>query len=123
VDANIYNNIFTVYKHRLPVRLRYGFETINIKSSLMVKLSITIITKLCDIDNLFSLHLCAHVCVNLYESAVGITAVNGGQGLNSERSVFHFSCILASMTHDLDWMPSSEGCHCVLTTALLGTDS
>lgn len=65
MDANIYNNIFTVYKHRLPVRLGYGFGTINIKSSLTQKLSITVVTKLCDADNLFSFPLCAHVCVNL----------------------------------------------------------
>jgi hypothetical protein len=32
--------------------------------------------------------------------------MDGGQGLKSERTVFSFSCILASMTHDLDWMPS-----------------
>jgi hypothetical protein len=49
--------------------------------------------------------------------------VDGGQGLKSERTVMCFSCILASMTHDLNWMPSSEGCHFVITTALLGTDS
>jgi len=87
----------------------------------MLKLSVAVITKLCDFDNLFSLHLCAHVCVNLYESAVGIATMDGGQGMKSQRTVFRFSCILASVTHGLDWMPSSEGCHCVITTALLGT--
>lgn len=116
MDVNIYNSIFTVYKHRLPVRLGYGFE--SIKSSLMLKFSITIITKLCDVENLFSLRMCAHVCVNLYESAYGIATMDGGQGLKSERTVLHFSCILASMTHDIDRMPSSEWCHCVITTAL-----
>lgn len=116
---NIYNNICTVYKWTLPVRLGYVFETINIESSLMLKLSSTIITKLCDVDNLFSLHLCAHVCVNLYETTVGIATMDGGQGLKSERTVFCFSCILASVTHYLHWMPSSDCCHCVITTALV----
>ena len=72
---------------------KYG----NIKSSLMLKFSVTIIIELCDVDNLFSLHLCAHDCVNLYESAVGIATMDGGQGLKSEGTVFCFSCIMASM--------------------------
>jgi hypothetical protein len=57
----------------------------------------------------------------LWESAFGIATMDGGQGLRSERTVFRFSCILASLTHDLDWMPSC--CHFVTTTALLVTDS
>jgi len=54
----------------------------------MLRFSITIITKLCDADNLFSLHLCAHVCVNLYESAGGIANMDGGQGLREQSYVF-----------------------------------
>lgn len=108
MDVNIYSNIFTVCKQTLPVRLGCGLETINIVPSLVLKVSVTIITKLCNVDNLFSLHLCAHVCVNLYETAVGIATMDGGQGLKSERTVFCFSCILASMTHDLNWMPTQR---------------
>ena len=71
MDVNIYNNIFTVYIDILPVRLAYVFVSINIESNLMLKFSITIITKLCDADNLISLRLCAHVCVNLMSQQLG----------------------------------------------------
>ena len=66
--------------------------------------------------------MCTCLC-KFDESAVGIATMDGGQGLKSERTVLRFSCILASMTHDIDRMPSSECFHCVIITALSLSDS